>query len=215
MKNFCCEDFVALFSFKALPAIFQLFAQRLQRDIATNELRLMLLQVFVVILWLNPDRFFECLNTVAMNDTTTQPVLGNFFNLWMNECQSFVGIHDRRVCALGLCTLLRISSKYYSAISSVVPKILPNCIFIYQGLIKTYRRKERENFNERNDNDESGNNGEFYFYKSSFCVSKSIKDFATIHSTRTKSIKFDSSRSLIFIEGFLLHLKVFHLTIKQ
>ncbi len=71
----------------------------------------MLIQVFVVMLWLNPDRFFQTLNTVAANDPSTQTIIGNFFNQWMTDCHLFAGVHDRRVCALGLCTLLRIHAK--------------------------------------------------------------------------------------------------------
>jgi len=115
----------------------------------------MLLQIFIVILWLNPDRFFQTLTTVASNDPSTQSVIGNFFQQWMNECETFVGIHDRRVCALGLCTLLRIDSKYYSAISNIVLKILPNCIHIYQGLMKTYQHAHQNNSDDDDDDDDS------------------------------------------------------------
>ena len=110
--------------FKALPVIVQLIAKRFQRQIITNELRLMLIQVLIVILWLNPDRFFQILNTVVITDPTTQNTIGNFFIQWMNDCHRFIGIHDRRICALGLCTLLRIDAKYYSAINNIVDKIL-------------------------------------------------------------------------------------------
>lgn len=129
-------------------------AQRFQRELVTSELRLMLLQVFIVILWLNPDRFFQTLSTVAANDPSTQSTIANFFNQWMSDCELFAGVHDRRVCALGLCTLLRIDSKYYSAISSIVPKILPNCIYIYQGLMKTYQHNNNENSDDDTDDDD-------------------------------------------------------------
>jgi hypothetical protein len=139
----------------ALPAIVQLIAQRFQREIITSELRLMLIQVFIVILWLNPDRFFQTLNTVAANDPSTQSVIVNFFNQWMTDCELFAGIHDRRVSALGLCTLLRIDAKYYSAISNIVPKILPNCIHIYEGLMKTYQHNNEDDSEDDTDDDDS------------------------------------------------------------
>lgn len=142
------------FLLQALPAIVQLIAQRFQREIVTSELRLMLIQIFIVLLWLNPDRFFQTLNTVATNDPTTHQVISNFFNQWMTDCQSFVGVHDRRVCALGLCTLLRIDASYYSAITNVVPKILPNCVHVYQGLMKTYQHNEEDDSEEETDDDD-------------------------------------------------------------
>ncbi|CAF4247131.1 unnamed protein product, partial [Rotaria sordida] len=145
-----CQDNMSA----ALPAIVQLIAQRFQREIVTSELRLMLIQVFIVILWLNPDRFFQTLNTVAANDPSTQSTIANFFNQWMTDCELFAGIHDRRVSALGLCTLLRIDSKYYSAISNLVPKILPNCIHIYQGLMKTYQHNNDDDSDDDTDNDD-------------------------------------------------------------
>jgi len=138
----------------ALPAIVQLIAQRFQREIITSELRLMLLQVFIVILWLNPERFFQTLNTVAANDPSTQSVIVNFFNQWMTDCELFAGVHDRRVSALGLCTLLRIDAKYYSAISNIVPKILPKCIHIYQGLMKTYQHNNEDDSEDDTDDDD-------------------------------------------------------------
>jgi hypothetical protein len=140
--------------FKALPAIVQLIAKRFEREVITSELRLMLIQVFIVILWLNPDRFFQTLNTVAANDPSTQSIIANFFNQWMTDCHLFAGIHDRRVCALGLCTLLRIDTNYYPAISSIVPKILPNCIQVYDGLMKTYQHNEDDSDDDTDDDDD-------------------------------------------------------------
>ncbi len=140
--------------FQALPAIVQLIAQRFQRELVTSELRLMLIQVFIVMLWLNPDRFFQILNTVVANDPSTQTIIGNFFTQWMTDCPLFAGIHDRRVCALGLCTLLRIDANYYPAISNIVPKILPNCIQIYQGLMKTYQHNEEDDSDDDTDDDD-------------------------------------------------------------
>ena len=142
------------YNFKALPAIVQLIAQRFQRPMVTSELRLMLIQVFIVMLWLNPDRFFQTLNTVAANDPSTQTIIGNFFNQWMTDCHSFAGIHDRRVSALGLCTLLRIDANYYSAITNIVPKILPNCIQVYEGLMKTYQHNEEDDSDDETEDDD-------------------------------------------------------------
>jgi len=138
----------------ALPAIVQLIAQRFQRELVTSELRLMLIQIFIVLLWLNPDRFFQTLNTVATTDPSTHAIISNFFNQWMTDCQSFAGVHDRRVCALGLCTLLRIDASYYPAITNIVPKILPNCIHIYQGLMKTYQHNEEDDSDDDDDDDD-------------------------------------------------------------
>ena len=45
--------------FKALPAIVQLIAQRFQRELITSELRLMLIQVFIVMLWLESRSIFS------------------------------------------------------------------------------------------------------------------------------------------------------------
>ncbi|UJR37907.1 hypothetical protein I4U23_030595 [Adineta vaga] len=138
----------------ALPAIVQLIAKRFEREVVTSELRLMLIQVFIVILWLNPDTFFQTLNTVAANDPSTQKIIGSFFNQWMINCRLFAGVHDRRVCGLGLCTLLRIDASYYPAISEIVPKILPNCIQIYEGLMKTYQHNEEDDSDDDSDDDD-------------------------------------------------------------
>ncbi|CAF3715518.1 unnamed protein product [Adineta steineri] len=145
-----CQDNMSV----ALPAIVQMIAKRFEREVVTSELRLMLIQVFIVILWLNPDRFFQTLNTVAANDPTTQSIIGNFFNQWMTDCHLFAGVHDRRVCALGLCTLLRIDATYYPAISEIVPKILPNCIQIYEGLMKTYQHNDEDDSDDDTDDDD-------------------------------------------------------------
>lgn len=131
-----------------------MIAQRFQRELVTSELRLMLIQIFIVLLWLNPDRFFQTLNTVATTDPSTHAIISNFFNQWMTDCQSFAGVHDRRVCALGLCTLLRIDASYYPAITNIVPKILPNCIHIYQGLMKTYQHNEEDDSDDDDDDDD-------------------------------------------------------------
>ncbi|CAF1160138.1 unnamed protein product [Adineta steineri] len=72
----------------------------------------------------------------------------------MTDSELFAGVHDRRVCSLGLCTLLRIDAKYYSAISNIVPKILPNCIHIYQGLMKTYQHNNEDDSEDDTDDDD-------------------------------------------------------------
>ncbi|CAF0777814.1 unnamed protein product [Didymodactylos carnosus] len=146
-----CQDHITM----ALPAIVQLIAKRITREIATSELRLMLNQVFIIMLWLSPDLFFQTMNSVAVNDPTTQTVIGNFFHQWMTDCELFAGIHDRRVCALGLCTLLCIDPKYYSAISAIVPQLLPNCIRVYEGLMKTYTHSHNDSDTDASENDDS------------------------------------------------------------
>ncbi|CAF0759891.1 unnamed protein product [Didymodactylos carnosus] len=147
-----CQDHITM----ALPAIVQLIAKRFTREIVTNELRLMLNQVFITMLWLSPDLFFQTMNSVAISDPTTQPIIANFFNQWMTDCELFAGVHDRRVCALGLCTLLCIDPKYYPAISAIVPQLLPNCIHIYQGLMKTYTHSQDDSDTDSSDELDDG-----------------------------------------------------------
>jgi hypothetical protein len=37
-------------------------------------------QVFIVTLWVNCDRFFQRLNTAAANDASTQSIIAEFFD---------------------------------------------------------------------------------------------------------------------------------------
>jgi hypothetical protein len=65
---------------QGLPANAQLIAQHFQCQIITTELCLMLIQVFIVTLRFNPDRFFQRLNTVAANDPST-----HFFSIQLPD----------------------------------------------------------------------------------------------------------------------------------
>ncbi len=58
-------------------------------------------QVFIVTLWLNCDRFFQRLNTAAANDATTQSIIAEFFDQWMTDSKLLTSIYDRHLC---VCT---------------------------------------------------------------------------------------------------------------
>lgn len=47
-------------------------------------------------------------------------------------------LHDRRMCALGFCTLMNLPSDRPQAVNEIAPGILPSLVLVFKGLKKAY-----------------------------------------------------------------------------
>lgn len=80
-----------------IPSLLQLAMERLSKSIKTSELRTMCLQVVVASLY----------HDINMTLHAVQS-MDEFVKQWIADTDCFLGLHDRKICVLGLCALLQV-----------------------------------------------------------------------------------------------------------
>lgn len=121
-----------------LPGILQLVFERLTREITTTELRTMCMQVIVAALWCYTELTLQIIDQYSMAQGNGHSILLDFINKWFADIDCFFGLHDRKVCVLGLCTLLQLATKRPVDIAQISDKILPNICMTLENLEKVY-----------------------------------------------------------------------------
>lgn len=116
---------------QVIPVFVHTALERLMRGVKTHELRTMCLQVVIAALWYSPPLLFHTL------DSGPQPLTAHFINQWINDTEFFLGLHDRKLCILGLCVLMELPTRP-SALDDVVAQILPSILLLFLGLKHLY-----------------------------------------------------------------------------
>ncbi|XP_048004501.1 importin-7 [Leguminivora glycinivorella] len=136
-----------------LPSFVELVLNRLTRTVKTSELRTMLLQVLIAILYCNPVLLFTILDKLQQavpNASITQ----HFIKQWIHDTDCFMGLHDRKLCVLGICTLLEMGP-CRPPLEPVLPDILPSCLVLFDGLKRAYEaRAEADEDTDEEDEDD-------------------------------------------------------------
>lgn len=77
-------------------------------------------------------------------------------------------LHDRKLCVLGLCTLISMGPARPSAVNECAQQIIPSLILLFDGLKRAYAAKASDTDDEENEEDDSdideGTNFHVYFY---------------------------------------------------
>ncbi|RWS17641.1 Importin-7-like protein [Dinothrombium tinctorium] len=158
----------------------ELVLSRLTREVKTAELKTICLQVVIAAFYYNPDLLMETLDKIPAN--SNQSLFSHFVKQWINDSHCFLGLHDRKMCVLGLLTLISLPpQKRVGVISEVASQIIPSILYLFEGLKLAYQAKanaenqsssdsEEEDDNEDNDvealdDDEDHIAGTEYFHK--------------------------------------------------
>jgi hypothetical protein len=128
----------------ALPSFLQIVFERLSRDITSTELRTMCLQVIIAALWCNTDVVLQTLDNATSIQNNGRSVFLEFLQKWFTDIDCFFGLHDRKVCALGLCTLLQMATKRPHDVAQLSDKIIPSVCMILENLEKVYTARAQE-----------------------------------------------------------------------
>lgn len=119
----------------------ELALSRLTRDVKTAELRTMCLQVVIAALWYNPQLLLHVLQKLQPPNTS-QPLFNHFFKQWMDDMSCFQGLHDRKMCVLGLMTLIRLPPDTRPTIvTEMMGQIVPSVLLLFDGLKVAYQAK--------------------------------------------------------------------------
>ena len=69
----------------------------------------------------------------------------------------YAGLHDRKLCVLGMCTLITAAPSYPGLVEECAQQILPSLLLLFDGLKRAYAAKaaeEEENGDEEDEDDE-------------------------------------------------------------
>lgn len=137
---------------QCIPSFVQLVLERLTREVKTSELRTMCLQVVIAALFCNPSLLLETLDKIILPNTT-EPITSQFIKQWLNDTDCFLGLHDRKLCVLGLCTILTLNRRP-TALTEHSKDILPSMLLLFDGLKRAYAYKAQEENDSSDDEDD-------------------------------------------------------------
>jgi hypothetical protein len=139
---------------ECIPTFVELALGRLIREVKTSELRTMCLQVVIAALYTNTAPLLEMLSKQPMPNTSDS-ILSHFVKQWIHDTDCFLGIHDRKLWVIGMCTLITLGNAKPQVLSEVSNKIIPSLILIFDGLKRAYEaRADDEEEEEETDEDE-------------------------------------------------------------
>lgn len=85
------------------------------------------------------------------------------------EC---ISIHDRKLCVLGLCTLISLGDAKPQVLSEVASKIVPSLILLFDGLKRAYESRAQEEEEEEEEEDGDDCEGKIYINTHLNCIKR-------------------------------------------
>uniref|UniRef100_A0A2R5LJV7 Putative nuclear transport receptor ranbp7/ranbp8 importin beta superfamily n=1 Tax=Ornithodoros turicata TaxID=34597 RepID=A0A2R5LJV7_9ACAR len=138
---------------QCIPSFVELVLRRLGKEITSSELTAMCLQVVIAALYYNPNLLFETLVKLQPQEA---PLVDHFISMWMDNVDCFLGLHDRKMCVLGLCTLISTPGTKPQALMEAAGRIMPSMLMLFEGLKRAYafKAQEEEDSDEEEEEDE-------------------------------------------------------------
>lgn len=142
---------------QCIPSFVELVLQRLMREVKTSELRTMCLQVVISALYYNPQLLFSTIDKLDLTLPSSESIASHFIKQWIHDMDCFLGLHDRKLCVLGMCTLISMQPQRPVVLSECVRQIVPSLIKLFEGLKRAYAEKAQEQDDEEDEEeDEEG-----------------------------------------------------------
>ncbi|XP_077356952.1 importin-8 isoform X2 [Festucalex cinctus] len=117
---------------QCIPLFVEAALERLTRGVKSNKLRIMCLEVAIAALYYSPAILMHTLDNARFSQKP-QAITAHFINQWMNDTEFFLGIHDRKMCIIGLTVLMELPSRP-AALEGVAAQILPSVLLLFLGL---------------------------------------------------------------------------------
>uniref|UniRef100_A0A3B3SL01 Importin 8 n=1 Tax=Paramormyrops kingsleyae TaxID=1676925 RepID=A0A3B3SL01_9TELE len=121
---------------QCVPLFVEAVLERLTRGVKSSELRTMCLQVGIAALYYNPTLLLHTLENIRFPHSP-EPITTQFINQWMNDTEFFLGLHDRKMCIIGLSVLMELPSRP-AAVEEAVAQIVPSILLLFLGLKHAY-----------------------------------------------------------------------------
>uniref|UniRef100_A0A4W4ECA5 Importin N-terminal domain-containing protein n=1 Tax=Electrophorus electricus TaxID=8005 RepID=A0A4W4ECA5_ELEEL len=150
---------------RCIPLFVEAVLERLTRGVKSTELRTMCLQVAIAALYYSPALLMHTLESMRFPHCT-EPITAQFINQWMSDTEFFLGLHDRKMCIIGLSLLMEASGRP-AVVERVAAQIIPSILLLFLGLKHIYASrvlaKPEQMFNSKeeipSDEDEVGEKG--------------------------------------------------------
>ncbi|CAN7998754.1 unnamed protein product [Ixodes hexagonus] len=126
-----------------IPSFVELAIRTLADSGAAVELQVMCQQVVIAALYYNPHLLFETLGKIQRVDTS-ENLVDHFVKMWLGNIEFFLGLHDRKMCVLGLCTLISSQGSRPQSLSEMAPQVVPSLLVLFDGLKRAYAYKAQE-----------------------------------------------------------------------
>uniref|UniRef100_A0AAX7VLM5 Importin N-terminal domain-containing protein n=1 Tax=Astatotilapia calliptera TaxID=8154 RepID=A0AAX7VLM5_ASTCA len=117
---------------QCIPLFVEAVLERLMRGVKSSELRTMCLQVAIAALYYNPALLIHTMDNMHFPHNP-QPITTHFINQWMNDTEFFLGLHDRKMCIIGLSVLIELPSRP-AVLDAVAAQIVPSILLLFLGL---------------------------------------------------------------------------------
>ncbi|XP_075440877.1 importin-8-like isoform X1 [Ascaphus truei] len=101
----------------------------------------MSLQVVIASLYYNPALLLNTLEQIRFPHSS-EPITAQFVNQWVNDTDCFLGLHDRKVCIIGLSNLMELPNRPPS-VDAVVSLIVPSILLLFLGLRQVCASREQ------------------------------------------------------------------------
>ncbi|XP_036374113.1 importin-8 [Megalops cyprinoides] len=121
---------------QCIPLFVEAVLERLTRGVKSSELRTMCLQVAIAALYYSPSLLLHTLESIRFPQSP-EPITAQFINQWMNDTEFFLGLHDRKMCIIGLSVLMELPSRP-AAVEGVAAQIVPSILLLFLGLKHVY-----------------------------------------------------------------------------
>nr|XP_054761682.1 importin-7-like [Lytechinus pictus] len=139
-----------------VPLFVELALARLTREVKTTELRQMCLQVVISALYYSPLKLLELLDKVRIPNTN-EAVTVQFIKQWLKDTDCFLGLHDRKMCVLGMCMLVSLPNRP-AVVNELANEFLPSLLLLFKGLKRAYQCRAEA---EEDDSDEEEDDSDF------------------------------------------------------
>ncbi|KAM5171427.1 importin-8 [Mantella aurantiaca] len=142
---------------QCIPLFVEAVLERLTRGVKSSELRTMCLQVVIAALYYNPALLLNTLEQIRFPHSS-EPITAQFINQWVNDTDCFLGLHDRKMCVIGLSILMELPNRP-AAVGAVASLIVPSILLLFLGLRQVCANRvhpdRRTSCNTKNDTDEN------------------------------------------------------------
>lgn len=89
-----------------------------------------------------------------MQTQVAEPLASHFIKQWIHDTDCFLGIHDRKLYVIGICTLMSLGDEKPGVLMELAPKILPSLMLVFDGLKRAYEARAQDDEEEESEDDE-------------------------------------------------------------
>ncbi|CAH8509017.1 unnamed protein product [Heterobilharzia americana] len=138
-----------------VPKYIEMALARLTRPLVVSELRTLCLQVVIAGLLYSPMDMLQMMTEHPWPGTEAN-ILSEFLKRWLHDADCFLGLHNRRICVLGLCLLISLPvDKRTNAIMASCKEFIPTLLLLFSGLKKAYATKASDQNEDDSSEEES------------------------------------------------------------